>query len=105
MDHESKILTYRVRGIPGHIDIADAKALLLAALEIQELFIDSLAHIRAGGKQVATIRIVGKSPKLANIQKNQWPISVNAISLSVDTHFSGFTPLHDPEGAEEERFE
>lgn len=105
MDHESKILTYPVRGIPGHIDTADAKALLLAALEIQDLFIDSLAHTRAGGGQVATIRILGKSPKLANTQKNQWPISVNGISLSVDTHFSGFTPLHDPEGAEEERFE
>ena len=83
MDYESRILTYRVRGIPGHVDTADAKALLLAALEIQDVIIDSLAHTRAGGGQVATIRILGKSPKLANCQKNQWLISANAISLTV----------------------
>ena len=84
------------------MDTADTKALLLAALEIQDLFIGSLAHTRAGREQAATITIFGKTTKLANTQKDQWPISVNAISLSVDMHFGGFTPLHDSEDAEEE---
>ena len=50
-DENAKALTYRVRGIPNGLDRAGAKSLLLVALEIQDVTIDSLAA--ASSKQVA----------------------------------------------------
>lgn len=42
-DENVKALTYRVRGIPNGLDKAGAKDLLLAALEAQDVTVDSLA--------------------------------------------------------------
>ena len=99
-DKNAKALTYRVRGIPSGLDKAGAKDLLLAALEVQDVTIDSLAT--ASLKQVATIRVPGKPLKLKGWgnSKRQWQVSARGVSMTVDTHFGGFTPLHDPEGDE-----
>lgn len=97
-DDDPKALTYRVRGVPFGLDKAGAKGLLQAALETQDVSVDSLAA--GGSKQVATIRVAGKPAKLAGrgISKRQWQVSARGVSMTVDTHFGGFTPLHDPEG-------
>lgn len=62
-DDEPKALTYRVRGVPFGCDKAGAKGLLQAALETQDVTVDSLAA--GSSKQVATIRVAGKPVKLA----------------------------------------
>lgn len=97
-DENAKALTYRIRGIPNGLDKAGAKSLLLVALETQDVTIDSLAAARS--KQVATIRVPGKPLKLKGwgTSKSQWQVSARGVSMTVDTHFGGFTPLHDPEG-------
>ncbi|CAF9930096.1 MAG: hypothetical protein ALECFALPRED_004516 [Alectoria fallacina] len=97
-DENAKVLTYRVRGIPNGLDKAGAKSLLLAALETQNVTIESLAA--ASSNQVATIRVPGKPLKLKNwgTSKSQWQVSARGVSMTVDTHFGGFTPLHDPQG-------
>lgn len=95
-NENARALTYRVRGIPNGLDKAGAKSLLLAALEIEDVTIDSLAA--ASSKQVATVRVPGKQSKLKGWgdSKRQWQVSARGISMTVDTHFGGFTPLHDP---------
>ena len=103
MEEDSKALTYRVRGLPLEFDRAEARTFLLAALNIQNVLVDSLA--RDGVKQVATIRLSERSPRLQNIHKIQWYISANEVTVHVDTHFGGFTPLHDSEGPEMDHWE
>lgn len=97
-DDDQKALTYRVRGVPFGFDKAGVKDLLQAALEAQDVTVDSLAA--GSSKQVATIRVAGKPLKLEGwgSSKRQWQVSARGVSMTVDTHFGGFTPLHDPEG-------
>lgn len=104
-DENTKALTYRVRGVPNGLDRAGAKSLLLAALQTQDLTIHSLAAAKS--KQVATIRIPGKPLKLKGwgTSRRQWQVSARGVSMTVDTHFGGFTPLHDSEGDAEPIFE
>ena len=104
-DDDIKALTYRVRGIPYGLDKAGAQSLLQAALETEDVTIDSLAA--GSSKQVATIRVAGKPLKLKgwDISKRQWQVSSRGVSMTIDTHFGGFTPLHDPEGDDESFFE
>lgn len=95
------LLTYRVRGIPNGLDKDGAETLLQAAIVI----IDSLAA--ASSKQVATVRLPGRSVKLKEWGngKWQWQVSAHGISMTVDTHFGGFTPLHDSKSNAEPTFE
>ena len=101
-DGKVKTLTYRVRGIPSGLDKAGAQSLLQAALGTRDLIIDSLAA--ATSRQVATVRLPGKQEKLEGC-KRQWQVSAHGITMTVDTHFGGFTPLHDPETNAEPTFE
>lgn len=86
---------YRLCGIPKGLDKAGAKDFLLAALETQDLAIDSFAA--ASSKQVATI---GKSLMLKDCEnsKRPWQVSAHEVSMTVDTHSAGFTPLNYAEG-------
>lgn len=97
-DNDPKAMAYRVRGVPFGFDKAGAKSLLQEALETEDVTVDSLAA--GSSKQVATIRVAGKPVKLVGwgISKRQWQVSARGVSMTVDTHFGGFTPLHDPEG-------
>ena len=104
-DEKAKTLTYRVRGIPSGLDKAGAQSLLQDALGTRSsrgLIIDSLAA--ASSRQVATVRLSGRPEKL-NGCKRQWQVSARGITMTVDTHFGGFTPLHDPETNAEPTFE
>ena len=101
-DGKTKTLTYRVRGIPSGLDKAGAQSLLQAALGTRDLIIDSLAA--ATSKQVATVRLPGRPAKLDGC-KRQWQVSARGITMTVDKHFGGFTPLHDPETNAEPTFE
>ena len=101
-DEKTKTLTYRVRGIPSRLDKAGAQSLLQAALDTRDVIIDSLAS--ATLRQVATVRLPGRPRKL-NGGKRQWQVSADGITMTVDTHFGGFTSLHDPETNAEPTFE
>ena len=99
------LLTYRVRGIPNGLDKGGAETLLQAAFRTNNVIIDSLAA--ASSKQVATVRLPGRSVKLKERGngKRQWQVSAHGISMTVDTHFGGFTPLHDSKSNAEPTFE
>lgn len=104
-------LTFRVRGIPPGLNVDDAKTLLDASLETEVLSLDSLAASSDRKKeQVATFRLSKKSPKLDG-DRTEWfvPASrsegLSRKQLLVDTHFEGFTPLHDPGGENVDAFE
>ena len=101
-DGKIKTLTYRVRGIPSGLDKVGTQSLLQAALGTRDLIIDSLAA--ATSRQVATVRLPGKQERL-NGRKRQWQVSAHGVTMTVDTHFGGFTPLHDPETNAEPTFE
>ena len=79
---------------------AGAQSLLQAALETQDVVMDSLAA--ASSKRVVTImcRVSGRFLKLRSLSrgKRQWQVSARGVSMTVDVHFGGFTPLYDPEG-------
>ena len=104
-------LTYRARGIPHGLDVEGARTLLSASLEAEVLSLDSLAASSDGKKgRVATFRLSGRSAKLDG-DRTQWLVPAASLNgaggkqLLVDTHFDGFTPLHDPNGNSEDAFE
>ena len=104
-------LTYRARGIPQGLDVEGARTLLCASLEAEVLSLDSLAASSDGKKgRVATFRLSGHSSKL-NGDRTEWLVPAARLDgaggkqLLVDTHFDGFTPLHDPIGNSEDAFE
>lgn len=103
MERAFKALTYRMRGIPDGYNKIAARTVLLAALLVKDVFVGSLAS--DGPKQVATIRLPEKSSKLQAAQRDQLMIYAEGTSMRVDTHFNGFTSLHDPEGSSEDVFE
>ena len=104
-------LTFRVRGIPHGLDVRGARTLLCASLEAEVLNIDSLAAFSDRKKgQVATFRLSERSARLDS-DRTEWPVPAPRLEgasgkqLLVDTHFEGFTPLHDPIGNSEDAFE
>ena len=64
------------------------------------MVIDSLAA--ASSKQVVMTmcRVSGRLLKFKNLSrgKRQRQVSARGVPMTVDMHFGGFTPLHDPEG-------
>lgn len=107
MDEVSKLLTYRVRGIPLRLDRAGTKTLLEESLDTQGIELDSLSASSGGRQeQVATIRLSGRSAKLKGT-RTAWRIPAvgshisNGSVLMLDTHFLGFTSLYKPEDDEE----
>ena len=104
------ISTFRVRGIPHELDVEGAKTLLCASLELEDLSLDSLASSSDSRKgQVATFRLVQSSAKLDG-DRTEWRVpavgaNARGKQLLVDTHFEGFTPLHDPVGNNVDAFE
>ena len=107
---EFGIFTFRVRGIPHGLDVEGAKTLLCASLELEDLSIDSLISSSDSRKgEVATFRLVQRSAKLDG-NRTEWRVpamcaSARGKELLVDTHFDGFTPLHDPVGKNGDAFE
>ena len=106
-----KNVTFRVRGIPHGLDIEGVRTLLCTSLEAKTLSLDSLAaSSNRKQEQVATFRLFERSAKLDG-ERTEWlvpAVSLNGPSekqLVVDTHFEGFTPLHDPVGNCEDAFE
>ena len=104
-------LTYRARGIPHGLDVEGARTLLCASLEAEVLSLDSLATSSDGKKgRIATFRLSGYSAKLDG-DRTEWLVPAARLEgaggkqLLVDTHFEGFTPLHDPIGNNEDAFE
>ena len=104
-------LTYRARGIPHGLDVEGARTLLCASLEAEVLSLDSFATSSDGKKgRVATFRLSGHSVKLDG-DRTEWLVPVARLDgaggkqLLVDTHFEGFTPLHDPIGNSEDAIE
>ena len=104
-------LTLRARGIPHGLDVERAKSLLRVSLEAEVLSLDSLAASSDPKKdQVATFRLFEKSAQL-NGDRTEWLVpaahseGASGKQLLVDTHFEGFTPLHDPVGTSEDAFE
>ena len=104
-------LTFRARGIPQGLDVQGARTLLCKSLEAEVLSLDSLAASSDRKKeQVATFRLSEKSRKLDS-ERTEWLVPAVRLEgepgkqLLVDTHFEGFTPLHDPVGNSEDAFE
>ena len=104
-------LTFRARGIPHGLDVEGAKTLLYASLETEVLSLDSLAaSLDRKKEQVATFRLSEESAKLVD-DRTEWLVPAARLEgasrkqLLVDTHFEGFTPLHDPVGNSEDAFE
>ena len=104
-------LTYRARGIPHGLDVEGARTLLSASLEAEFLSLDSLAASSDGKKgRIATFRLSSYSAKLDG-DGTEWLVPAARLDgargkqLLVDTHFEGFTPLHDPIGNSEDAFE
>ena len=86
-----------------------AKTLLCASLEIEDLSLDSLASSSDSRKGQVTFRLVQRSAKLDG-DRTEWLVpavgtSARGKQLLVDTHFEGFTPLHDPVGNNADAFE
>ena len=107
---EFERLTFRVRGIPHGLDVEGTRTLLCASLENEDLSLDSLASSSDSRKgQGATFRLVQRSAKLDG-DRTEWHVpavgaSARGKQLLVDTHFEGFTPLHDPIGDNADTFE
>ena len=106
-----RALTYRARGIPQGLDVEGARTLLCASLEAEVFSLDSLAASSDGKKgRVATFRLSGHSAKLDG-DRTEWLVPAARLDgaggkqLLVDTHFEGFTPLHDPIGNSEDAIE
>ena len=106
-----KKLTFRARGIPHGLDVEGARTLLCASLEAEVLSLDSLAASSDRKKgRVATFRLSGYSAKLDG-DCTEWLVPAARLDgaggkqLLIDTHFEGFTPLHDPNGNSEDAFE
>lgn len=104
-------ITYRVRGIPHELDRESARTLLSALLKAEVLSVDSLAKsLDRKNEKVATIRLSGRSAKLDG-DRTEWRIPATGLEgssrkhLLVDTHFEGFTPLHDPIGSSDDASE
>ena len=104
-------ITFRVRGIPHGLDIEGVRTLLRASLEAETLSLDSLAaSSNRKQEQVATFRLFERSAKLDG-ERTEWLVPAVSLKgprekqLLVDTHFEGFTPLHDPVGNSEDAFE
>ena len=103
--------TYRVQGIPAAYSKDDSKRLVLSALgrdaDDPEPIIHSLgvdpSSSTSGGFQIATVTFK-RDPDIFGDDKSQWvlpttmpPHSIDRASTSsitIDTHFLGFTPLN-----------
>lgn len=104
-------LTFRARGIPHGLDVQGARTLLCNSLEAEVLGLDSLAASSDRKKeQVATFRLSQKPRKLDS-DRTEWLVPAARLGgdpgkqVKVDTHFEGFTPLHDPVGNSKDAFE
>lgn len=101
-----KRFTYRVRGIPQVFDLLGTRTLLEGALETH-CTVESLAlNLGKRKDQVATIRLVEDSTKLQG-PRTEWRLHAvgadgSSTTLTIDTHFDGLTPLHDPVCLDEE---
>lgn len=113
----SRNTSYRVRHIPINYSLKKTRDQLKKALKLNEtsrLRIGSLApDVENTDIQVATISFDGCSESLPardqrNKQLNEWivvlevPENIHTSSafegtVTIDTHFHGFTPLNDPE--------
>jgi hypothetical protein len=104
----SSYQAFRVRGLPSVFN-AEAIAVLLQSVlgcEADSLTVNSLGldpYSEESVSQVATITL-GRLPKCLEDRKNDWPLTVKAknpadnldicFSVTLDTHFMGFTPLN-----------
>lgn len=104
---------YRLRGVPERFQRSDIPGLLREALGRNDEFpvkIGSLAQspYRVGEK-IATVTLPYASSVLPEIKpgaenRPEWPLSLylydgGTADLHLDTHFYGFTPLHDDDDA------
>lgn len=101
-------ITFRVQGLPHHLSREDTRTPLARTLELQELDsgpdIHSLARSPYRQENVATISFQDiPYPLSAYPQKTQWQFDLpqndshdrhdKRLQISIDTHFSGFTPF------------
>src|SRR4051794_31806249 len=93
--------TYRVQGIPAKLTKEDCRILLSSILEdgenlepiVQSLGPDPYSS-QCNAFQVATATF-GQVPKCFQDGRDEWTLPITAdFSITVDSHFSGFTPLN-----------
>jgi hypothetical protein len=100
--------TYRVQGIPATFTKEDCRILLCSTLQEESEDPEPIIHSLGGDPyspefQIATVTFK-KIPKRFQDSKDEWtlPITRSRVysdktmipSITVDSHFSGFTPLN-----------
>lgn len=104
---------YRLRGVPERFQRNDIPGLLRGAFGENDEFpveVGSLAQSpHRADEKVATVTLPEAGRVLPGINTNrnnrpEWPLSLDLreggiVGLRLDTHFHGFTPLHDGEDA------
>lgn len=116
----TSLTTYRVQGIPSTCNEVSTQELLQSILikdDYSLIIIRSLAYDPMNRKvKVATFIIRGNSTQLSDTGR-QWDFVIpkgkynsddvysRDLSLLIDTHFEGFTPLNSFENSEEHRVE
>lgn len=105
---------YRLRGVPQQFQRSDIPDLLREAFGETNGFpvkVGSLAQSPSQvGEKVATVTLPDAGRVLSRIDTvkdngQEWPLSLDLreegiVDLYLDTHFYGFTPLHNGEDAE-----
>ena len=99
--------TYRVQGIPATFTEEDCRILLCSTLQEENEDPEPIVHSLGGDPcsqefQIATVTFK-KTPKRFQDSKEEWTLPMTRprvysdtiiSSITVDNHFSGFTPLN-----------